>query len=145
MKISPIIVQLRADAGTAARFSSRVAGAADFAALADADRAFDLPHAFVVFLTEEVEEDQTAGLVSQAIREVFGIIVAVANDDRRGQDACDQLADIRDELWTALLGWSPDVTELPGLEYEGSVHLDISKSRVWHQFNFSTLRIVQQV
>ena len=144
MKISPIIVRLRAEAGTAARFSSRVAGAADFAALADTARKFTVPHAFVVFLTEEVEEDQTAGLVSQAIREVFGIIVAVANDDARGQDACDELSDIRDELWTALLGWSPDATELPGLEYEGSVQLDISRARVWHQFNFSTLRMIQQ-
>lgn len=141
MKISPIIVRLRAQAST---FNSRVAGAADFAELKDTDRRFAVPHAFVVFLAEEVEEDQTAGAVMQVIREVFGIIVAVANEDVRGQDACDQLSDIRDELWTALLGWSPDADTLPGLEYEGSVQLDISRARVWHQFNFSTLRIIQQ-
>ncbi len=75
---------------------------------------------------------------------MFGIIVAVENTDVRGQDACDQLSDLRDELWTALLGWSPDATELAGLEYEGSVQLDISRARVWHQFNFSTIRIIQQ-
>ena len=142
MNISEIIVRLRAQATT---FNSRVYGAADFAVQFDADTAVDLPHAFVLFVGDDVEPNQTAGLASQRIDDMFGVVVAVANNDVRGQDASGQLDNIRDELLTALVGWSPDEAVDAPFDYEGSVQMKITRSRVWHQFKFSTFHLFQQV
>ena len=138
MDLNPIIAQIRANVAT---LSNRVGGAAQFVAAAD-DQDFPVPSAFVVPGGDEALGSQTAGLVTQALEEQFGVIVAVDNTtDRRGQAAADQLDTIRAELWAALLGWEP-LPQYSGCEYRGAVALDMARNRVWYRFDFSSLTII---
>lgn len=141
--VSPAIARIRAQCAT---FSSRVAGAAELAAATEAGDNIAVPHAWVVYAGETAEPAQTAGQVFQAIEMGFAVIVALSNAvDRRGAAATDSAFTIRDSLLTALLGWVPvaDVC-LAGVEYRGSEFLEMTRARLWHQFNFTVLTTVQQ-
>lgn len=140
MKMSPIIVRIRDQVD---EFSDRVAGTAEFEAATEAD-SLDVPHAFVLPLGEEVEPSQTAGEVTQVINEHFAVVVVVDNSvDMRGQAAADELDDLRTALFSALIGWEP-VAEHSGVEFRGGVHLAITRARLWHQFDFSSLHVINQ-
>lgn len=139
MKLSPVIARLR---DQVAAFSDRVGGAAEFEAAAEVE-ALAVPHAFVVPVGEIVNEDQTAGGVTQLVEDMVGIIVAVDNTaDARGQAAYDAVEDVKTALQEALLGWEP-AEGYSGFSYVGSTFLRIQRNRLWFQFDFSALNVIQ--
>ena len=141
--VSPAIARIRAQCAT---FSSRVAGAAELAAATEAGDNIAVPHAWVVYAGETAEPAQTAGQVFQAVELGFAVVVAIDNSaDRRGAAATDSAFTIRESLLTALLGWEPvaDVG-LAGVEYRGSEFLEMTRARLWHQFNFTVIHNIQE-
>jgi hypothetical protein len=134
MKTTPLIDRLKAQV---AAFGARVAGTATLEGAAETDLA--VPHAFVVPQGDQTEPDEMAGGATvQIIRELFGVIVAVANvSDERGQTAGDQIDDLRVALVAALEGFRPDPRYAP-LEYYGSSYIESDRARLWWQFDFVT-------
>lgn len=138
MKLKPVIDRLKASAAT---LQSRIAGSAEFAAAAQAQD-LAVPCAFVMPLAESVHPSRTAPRVVQTMEERFGIIVCVSNlVDPRGQAGAEQLDDIRTELWSALIDWSPGGGVGP-FEYRGSRHLAMTRGRLWHQYDFAALNVI---
>jgi hypothetical protein len=141
LRLGPIVLKLRLQEITA--FESRVAGAAE---LELARRGtLNVEQAFVVQLSESVTPNTYDSGMNQVITETCAVIVALRNDssmsDRTGLTAYDRLADIRADVFKALLGW-----EMPGaetkMEYAGGRLLDIDRGWMWYQFEFSvTTRI----
>lgn len=140
MKLEPVITQLRSQV---AALSNRVGGAALFAQVAETE-SLAVPHAFVVPVADDASDSQTSGPITQVVEEVFGVIVAISNtEDERGFDANEALDDIRTALWDALIGWPP-AAGMAGCQYIGSEVLTISRARLWRQFNFSTVYVIQE-
>ena len=138
MRPSLIIPRIRAQV---AGFSNRVASTAEFASAQILD--VTVPAAFVVPLAETVDANQSMPLVTQLFDDQFGVIVVVDNSvDSRGQAGAEQLSDLRDQLLTALVGWRP-LPQYQPVTWQGSEHLAMDAARLWHQFNFGALRILQ--
>lgn len=135
MRLGSIVLQLRA-ADT--RFDNRIAGAAEFAYASE--NTLNEEMAFVVPLTETATRNmQHSGLV-QTVSETFAVIVALRNDytvtDKMGLTAYDILDDVRQEIWTGILGWL-----ISGMEslisYRGGRLLRINRAWLWYQFEFT--------
>jgi len=95
--------------------------------------------AFVVPLIESAEENKTDSDVEQKLTERFAVIVALKNDrklsDRYSFVAIDMLHDIRNQFFTALLGWEmPDAESK--MRYRGGQILDVRRDFLWWQFEF---------
>lgn len=136
MRPSLIIPRLRAQCPI---FSGRVAGAADFAAASLADDVV-VPCAFVLPGGDVPGDQELIGEPLQELSERFTVAVCVSNlTDERGQDGAEQLHDIRAQLLTALLGWSPDGSATFGpVTYLGSDgDPTIDRARIWHAYDFS--------
>jgi hypothetical protein len=131
---SLIIPRLRASCPI---FSGRVAGAADFAAASLADDV-PVPYAFVLPGGDVPGEQELIGQALQQLQDRFTVAVCVSNtSDERGQAGAEQLHDIRAELLTALLGWSP-AAEFGPTSYLGSDgDPTIDRARIWHAFDFA--------
>jgi len=127
-------------------FASRVAGAAELQAAIDEGEQFAVPHAWVVYAGEDAAEPTTAGLMMQPTRIGLAVVVCVDNTaDRRGAQATDSMFALRAALLAALLGWNPDEAACFGpLEYEGGELVEMTRARLWHQFNFVLPWTVQQ-
>lgn len=140
MKASAIIVRLRAAAPS---FGGRVAGATEFGLIQN-EIDVTVPAAFVMPAGEIVSPPATAGHMTQFVIEQFAVLVVVSTiADDRGQAAADQLDDLKVELQAALLGWEPGDL-YSGMEYQGGVHLDVGRARLWHQFDFATRVVLSQ-
>lgn len=143
--VSPAIERLRDEV---AAFSSRVAGAAELAAATELADTLAVPHAFVIYAGEDAEPPQTAGSgAGSGIQPVdlgFSVLVCVDNTgDRRGAAATDSVFSLRASILSALLGWVPVAGVcLAPVEYRGSEFVEMSRARLWHQFNFSVLTTI---
>lgn len=133
--LSEVILRVRAAAPTVGR---RVGGTAAFTAANQAGANIDLPHAFVVPMSEQAADTTNMG-TAQKVTERFAVIVAVSNsvDPRHGEGktAIDMVKTIRNELFASLLGWEPTPAS-DTFKYVRGFHLDMNKERYWHQFEF---------
>lgn len=137
MKIRPIIDRLKAECPS---LGGRVAGAAEYAAAADALESvrLDLPMAFVYRAGGAASEAATIGAVVQMVEQNFGVILALDNGaDARGQAAAEALDDVIEELLSALLGWQPD-TDHNAFVFVRDEHLELNRGRLWHVAIFNT-------
>ena len=129
-------------------FQNRVGGTAAFEAMTKEDSAdIQTPHAWVVPL-QEVADDAANLSVPQKVRERFGVVIAVSNaagrDDGLGLIAMDQLRAARQELVNALMGWEP-TPFCDSIRYAGARHLSMSRSKLWHQTEWSVGYYVKPV
>ena len=115
MQLETVIAALRA---RCLSFGSRVAGAGQFKLLPEA-AALAVPCAFVIPLDDTPGDSLAMNSVRQELKDSFAVIVAVSNvDDERGQGAAHSVNALRAELWSALLGWRPEL-RYDGITYEG--------------------------
>lgn len=142
MKTGPVIARIKAT--MAARFGTRVGGTAEFVGARDSQDTMAVPHAFVMTLPDEPTEPLTVSNNTQAIDDRLCVIVAVSNTaDPRGQNADDQLDDIRTELLDALMNWEPgDPLFHSALIYDGFENIELTRARLWRRFNFRTITVV---
>jgi hypothetical protein len=144
MKIGPIVLRLRL-ANT--RFSNYIAGAAELSLALQGTLQKEM--AFVIQLSETVDSNKLDSGISQKVTERFGIVVALDNSstqkDKTGLTAYDQLFEVRNELFGALLGWQmEDMDSL--VSYAGGKILGINRAQFWYQFEFEAdFRIMDMV
>jgi len=119
-------------------FAGRVVGTAEFKPLPEGSNMF-LPAAYVVRLDDQPGEKMAQNDVQQPITESFAVIVALDNSaDERGQAPATTVDTIRGALFRALIGWQPS-HDYRGFSYDGMALLTRDRSRLWYQFEFSTL------
>ena len=137
MRPSLIIPRLRTECPI---FVNRVAGSATYRQVSLQDD-FPVPHAFVLPQGESAEGEVMLSALDQEIATRFAVVVAVANtSDERGQAAAEAFYDIRVQLLTALVGWTPDASRFAPILYRGMPDdPDINRSRAWAQFDFEAL------
>lgn len=144
MTLTEVILRLREISPTLER---RVGGTAAFTNANQAGANIELPHAFVVPMSEQAAPRSNMGS-AQRVTERFAVIVAVSNatDPRHGagKTALDMVRQIRTELFAALLSWEP-TPNADAFEYVRSFHLDMNVERYWHQFEFQTSYYVAPV
>jgi hypothetical protein len=103
MDLSAIVTRLRA----------QLVGLKSIGGAADLDAAIDgavaLPACFVLPLAESAAALEMVGVTSQRITQAFGVVHVVANRrDALGAAALTDLATLRTQLRTALVGWVAD-------------------------------------
>lgn len=141
MKAGPIIARLR---DQCASFSNRVAGVAEFDDALPHDESLAVPHAFVIVGFNSGLEAQTAGLVTQVLNDELSVVLCVDNtEDDRGQGGADNVEDLLDEVWSALIGWVPG-TGYGGLQYQSGSLLAVSRARLWYVMEFTDSKIIGQ-
>jgi hypothetical protein len=119
-------------------FAGRVAGAATYARVSQ-EVAFPVPHAFVVPLSEAANGDVMISDLDQELNARIAIVVAVPNEDDRGQKSVELIYDIRAQLLRALVGWQPS-QDFGTVMYLGMPDEPaINRARVWAQFDFQAL------
>ncbi|NKD86100.1 hypothetical protein HEQ63_07875 [Haematospirillum jordaniae] len=114
--------------------SARIAGAAEFARVAE-DASLPVPAAYVLPREEKPATAVTCTGYRQPVQAHFAVVVVLPAADRRGQGAAVAVESVRDDLFRALLGWEP-----PGygpIVYEGGELLSVDRARLWWQFTFS--------
>lgn len=118
-------------------FANRVAGASQLRTAIGNDN-LAVPHAFVVLIMDRAADEAILSPLQQEIVSRFAVIVAVANtSDERGQSASEALCDIKRDLLTALVGWTPDLSRYSPCLYEGMPEdPDSTRERAWAQFDF---------
>lgn len=135
MKATAIIARLKSEVSSLA---GRVGGTADLQTAAEqVDLA--VPYAFVVPGGDVAAPADIAGPVTQQdLEEAFSVVVAVDNtSDQIGRAAGDAVDDLRAALFAALVGWPPAADHGP-FEYRGSAPLEMTRARLWYQFDFVT-------
>ena len=134
MKLSPIVIELRARAST---FAGRVAGAAEFRPLKESEN-LEMPAAYVIGEPDGPGEATANAHYRQEIEDRFSVVAVLDNPDNRGQQSWDESEEIREELWRVLLGWRIDEYHNP-IKYDGGgeiIYMD--RSRTYIAFAFST-------
>ncbi len=106
-------------------FSRRVAGAIGrtdaFDLVMQEGRGLAVPCAYVVWEGDAVGNDQVLDGLDDTIETTFSVFCVVSGSvDERGQDAAEQLLDVRDELFAALIGWTPEVGKYGAFVYDGA-------------------------
>lgn len=124
-------------------FSGRVAGAAKFEPL-PAAAALTVPCAFVLPLDDNPEKNTSSTGIRQELEESFAVVVAISNvADELGKAASASVDVVRRQLWAALLGWSPDEENYDGITYGGGSLLALDRARLWYQFEFSAMTLIE--
>ena len=89
-------------------FNERVFGAAEFNALPEVVNPESLPAAYVFTLNESPEEVQrTENWFYQEITATIAVVVLVPTGDERGQAGADFVEDCKEQIFKAILSWSP--------------------------------------
>ena len=135
MQIGPIALKLRL---AETRFGDNVFGAAELATALEYTLRQDC--AFVVQISETASDNTLDSSISQKITEKFGVIVALDNGTseagKTGIIAYDSLAEVRAQIFKAILGWQ--ITGAESLvEYAGGKIAGINRSYLWYQFEFT--------
>lgn len=142
MRVGAVVLRLR---WKETRFKNYVAGAAEMAAAMTGTLLQQ--SLFVVPLADEPEANVLENEVQQRVMQRFAVVVALKNDinqgDKYGIIAHDQLHDIRNEIFDAILGWEmPDGEST--IAYAGGRLLQIDPAWMYWQFEFEyRLRIVK--
>ena len=120
-----------------------VGGLADFAALADMPRS--VPAAYVIPMDERAEPNEVYGASVQHHTLTMGVVLIVRYaGDASGMRATLALADLREAVHTALVGWAP-----PGcndyLQYQGGTLVELMEGGAvaWRD-DFTAQRRVQR-
>ena len=74
-------------------------------------------------------------LVAAFALALANFVVVLDSSDERGQEANDELHDVRAEIWRALVGWEPG-SEYDPITYDGGSLVHISRARVVYRFSF---------
>lgn len=134
MQLGPIALKLRL-ANT--RFNNRIFGSADLARALT--YTLKKESAFVVQLDEKVNANTQDNAINQLINEHFAVIVALDNGvsdrDKNGLIAYDKLAEVRKEIFGAILGWQMPLAESL-VSYGGGRIAAINRAYLWYQFEF---------
>lgn len=89
-------------------FNERVFGAAEFNALPEVINPESVPAAYVFTLNESPEELQrTENYFYQEITATVAVVVLVPTGDERGQAGADLVEDCKEQIFKAILSWSP--------------------------------------
>lgn len=136
MKLSPVVLKLRLGE---TRFENQIVGVAELGEIMKRQLTLQADTAFVVQLAEIANKHEYDSTINQKVKEVFAVVVALANDssdrDKTGLTAYDLLHDTRQDLWDLLIGWQmPDAESL--VYYVGGRVLDINPAYLWYQFEF---------
>lgn len=131
MKIDMIIKALRARCPS---FAGRVGGFGEYARIID-DGALKLPCAYVVSLADTAGENEQKNGYRQTIRDRFGVLAALPNQDPRGQHNANLADDLRDELNRALLGWRVD-GDYYGIVYDGNQLYEMNRAASWYSYEY---------
>ncbi len=124
-------------------FATNVAGAAEYKRLSESAN-LTMPAAYVIPMDDSPDSMPNTNGYRQGLRDSFAVIVVLSNAaDERGQGSITSVSAIRAELWAALLGWEPDADH-DRLEYEGGQLIDLDRSRLYYQFEFSALTEIQE-
>lgn len=140
MQIDPVISAIRQ---RALLFAGRVAGAMKFQVLPES-AALSVPCAFVIPLDDNPNANTSSTGIRQELEESFAVVVAISNvADELGKAASASVDVVRRQLWAALLGWSPDEDNYDGITYGGGSLLAIDRARLWYQFEFSAMTLIE--
>ncbi len=122
MRPAAVIERLRDECPALARRVVGAIGRTDaFETVMQEGRGIDVPCAYVVWEGDAVGNEQVMDGLSDTVESTFSIFVVVpAALDDRGQDACEQLLDVRDELFAALIDWTPDAGRYGQFVYDGA-------------------------
>ncbi|QXZ11727.1 hypothetical protein KVQ82_16695 [Pseudomonas sp. AO-1] len=132
MKLNPIVAHLKATCPT---FADRVAGGIDWDSVAESAK-LPMPAAYVIAAADGASPSKAQNVVIQDVTDQFAVVVVLDAGDERGQEANDQLHDLRSELWRALVGWSPGPEYTP-IQYDKGALVFISRARVIYQYLFT--------
>ncbi|CAB1402365.1 FIG111678: IS, phage, Tn; Transposon-related functions [Pseudomonas fluorescens] len=132
MKLNPIVAHLKATCPT---YGGRVAAGIDWDAVAESAK-LPMPAAYVIAAADAAAPSKAQNAVIQNITDQFAVVVVLDAGDERGQEANDQLHDVRAELWRALVGWKPG-PEYTLIEYDKGALVFVSRARVIYQFLFT--------
>ncbi len=131
MKIDIVIKALRERCPS---FQRRVGGLGEYAQIVN-DSALQMPCAYVAPMTDSAGENESQNSYRQKIRDKFGILVALPNENNRGQQSANLQDDIRHELNKALLGWRV-TDEYDGIVYDGSQLFEMSRAASWYSYEY---------
>ncbi len=134
MQIGPIALKLRLED---TRFQNNIFGSAVLEKALEHTLKAEM--AFVIQLNEVPNPNTQDNAVIQKITERFAVIVALDNGssdkDKLGFIAYNKLADIRAEIFSAILGWQmPKAESL--ISYGGGRISGINRGYLWYQFEF---------
>ncbi|MFJ5253788.1 hypothetical protein ACIP8I_01125 [Pseudomonas sp. NPDC088414] len=132
MKLNPIVAHLKATCPT---YGGRVAAGIDWDAVAESAK-LPMPAAYVIAAADAAAPSQAQNAVIQAVTDQFAVVVVLDAGDERGQEANDQLHDIRAELWRSLVGWKAGPEYTP-IEYDKGALVFVSRARVIYQYLFT--------
>lgn len=132
MKLNPIVAHLKVTCPT---YAGRVAAGIDWDAVSESAK-LPMPAAYVIAAADAATPSQAQNVVLQSVIDQFAVVVVLDAGDERGQEANDQLHDIRAELWRALVGWQPG-TEYTRIEYDKGTLVFVSRARVIYQYLFT--------
>lgn len=136
MRVSSTIKALRERCPS---FKKRVFGAIEWTSLSAINPA-DYPAAYVFTVSENPKELQrTENWYHQEITATIAVVIAVPSADLRGQDAGDLVEDLKEEVFKAILSWSPTSDQHCVYEYSNYRVLDTGAApKVWFvQLEFS--------
>lgn len=134
MKLTQIIEVLRERIPD---FQGRISGSAKFMVMKEVST-LSVPYAFVIPLHDETGPQKSQTDYWQDCTDGFSVVVALDNrQDEPGLRAIDEATDlIRQKLFHALLGWSPEPKYTRGIEYRGGLLLDMDRAFLWYKFDF---------
>ncbi|MBM3106188.1 hypothetical protein IIE18_13685 [Pseudomonas sp. V1] len=132
MRLNVIVAHLRAYCPT---FSTRIAAGIDWDAVASSSK-LQHPSAYVIASDDQAEPNDLQTGVRQVISDGFDVVVVLDTSDERGQEAAQDLHELRAEIWRALVGWKPD-SEYDAITYGGGALIFINRARVIYRYSFS--------
>jgi hypothetical protein len=134
MKLGKIVLKLRLANTT---FENMIGGAVELTAAINNTLTKEM--AFVIPLIDDARVNEYDNFINQAITERFGVVVALRNDldfaDKLGIAAYDRLHDIRNEIFSAILGWQ--IAEAETITYyRGGKLVGFNSAYLYYQFEF---------
>jgi hypothetical protein len=134
VKLAKIVNKIR-NANT--RFTNRIGGAVEFELAMTQTLTGET--AFVIPGDDACGANQYDSGINQVLTEKFHIVVALKNDnvagDKVGVTAYNLLHDVRNQIWTAILGW--DIKEAESLiYYTGGKMLGVQPAYLWYMYSF---------
>lgn len=130
MIISDVIVRLRT---VLSSWSNRIYGAAEYEAVEDKAR-LPLPAMYVSYAGSTARTLSNSTFL-QEMDERVRVLVVIAQADRTGKTAQDQIHTIRAAIFSALLNY-PLNADAHTLEFVSDSMLEIDKARYFHMFEF---------
>lgn len=139
MNVATVIERLRSNA---ASFSQRVFGLAElYAADFETKEGTSRPCAFVTLSADDAQNGTEEIGITPDVLEQFGVVLCLSNTtDDDGQTAQQSVHTLREEVFGAILNWSPGSGYLP-VQYVGGRFLAANRATFLYQLSFTTLRV----